>query len=135
MFPYLFATLSVPEAEELVATPYRHGNKANAERFFLDGMTRTVRGLAGQTHLGFPVTIYYAFKQTSLAPVGKPSSMLSFAPASPSPARGRSATTLGAPKLGTAAGRFPKKSEMGGVLYIIEPNIIFYMIRFLVSAK
>ena len=64
MFPDLFATLSVPKAEELVATPYRHGNKANAERFFLDGMTRTVRGLAGQTHLGFPVTIYYAFKQT-----------------------------------------------------------------------
>jgi putative DNA methylase len=35
IFPDLFATLSVPKAEELVATPYRHGNKEKAENFFL----------------------------------------------------------------------------------------------------
>ena len=28
VFPDLFATLAVPKAEELVATPYRHGSKA-----------------------------------------------------------------------------------------------------------
>ena len=27
VFPELFATLAVPKAEELVATPYRHGSK------------------------------------------------------------------------------------------------------------
>jgi putative DNA methylase len=64
VFPDLFATLAVPKAEELVATPYRHGSKEKAERFFLDGMTQAMHRLASQPHPAFPVTIYYAFKQT-----------------------------------------------------------------------
>ena len=63
VFPDLFATLAVPKAEELVATPYRHGSKEKAETFFLDGMTQAMHRLAEQAHPGFPVTIYYAFKQ------------------------------------------------------------------------
>ena len=62
-FPDLFSTLAVPKAEELVATPYRHGSKAKAESFFLDGMTKAMHCLAEQAHPAFPVTIYYAFKQ------------------------------------------------------------------------
>jgi putative DNA methylase len=64
IFPDLFATLAVPKAEELVATPYRHNDKQEAERFFLDGMTRVMHRLAEQSHPAFPVTIYYAFKQS-----------------------------------------------------------------------
>ena len=64
VFPELFATLAVPKAEELVATPYRHGGKDNAESFFLGGMTQAMHRLAEQTHPAFPVTIYYAFKQS-----------------------------------------------------------------------
>ncbi len=64
VFPDLFATLAVPKAEELVATPYRHGSKENAETFFLDGMTQAMHRLADQAHPAFPVTIYYAFKQS-----------------------------------------------------------------------
>jgi putative DNA methylase len=63
VFPDLFATLAVPKAEELVATPYRHGSKGKAETFFLDGMTQAMHRLAEQAHPAFPVTIYYAFKQ------------------------------------------------------------------------
>ncbi len=63
IFPGLYATLAVPKAEELVATPYRHGGKNQAEAFFLDGMTRAIHNLAEQAHPAFPVTIYYAFKQ------------------------------------------------------------------------
>ena len=63
IFPGLYATLAVPKAEELVATPYRHGSKDKAEAFFLDGMTQAIRNLAEQSHPAFPVTIYYAFKQ------------------------------------------------------------------------
>jgi putative DNA methylase len=63
IFPDLYATLSTPKAEELVATPYRHGSKQAAERFFMDGMTRALHNLAEQAHPAFPVTIYYAFKQ------------------------------------------------------------------------
>ena len=63
-FPDLFATLTVPKIEELVATPYRHGGKDRAEAFFLDGMTLAMRRMADQAHAAFPVTIYYAFKQS-----------------------------------------------------------------------
>lgn len=64
IFPSLFSTLAVPKSEELVATPYRHGGKENAEKFFLDGMTLAMNRLVEQAHPGFPVSIYYAFKQT-----------------------------------------------------------------------
>ena len=64
VFPELFATLAVPKAQELVATPYRHGSKDAAEAFFLDGMTQAMRRLSEQTHPAFPITIYYAFKQS-----------------------------------------------------------------------
>jgi len=64
IFPGLYATLAVPKAEELVATPYRHGTKEKAEAFFLDGMRRALKNLAEQAHPAFPVTIYYAFKQS-----------------------------------------------------------------------
>jgi len=64
VFPALFATLAVPKAEELVATPYRHGGKDNAEAFFLLGMTQAMQRLAENAHPAFPVTIYYAFKQS-----------------------------------------------------------------------
>ncbi|MBK8911665.1 MAG: DUF1156 domain-containing protein [Chlorobi bacterium] len=64
VFPGLLATLTVPKTEELVATPYRHGTKKKAEEFFLDGMTEVMEQLAKQAHPAFPVTIYYAFKQS-----------------------------------------------------------------------
>jgi putative DNA methylase len=67
VFPDLFATVAVPKAEELVATPYRHGSKEKAEAFFLDGMTQAMQRLAQQAHPAAPVTIYYAFKQSETA--------------------------------------------------------------------
>lgn len=32
----LFLTISVPKSQELVATPYRHDGKDNAELFFMN---------------------------------------------------------------------------------------------------
>ena len=64
VFPDLFATLAVPKTDELVATPYRHGSKQKAEKFFLAGMTLAMQRLADQAHPAFPVTVYYAFKQS-----------------------------------------------------------------------
>lgn len=64
VFAELFATLAAPKSEELVATPYRHGSKIEAEAFFLNGMTKAMHRLAEQAHAAFPVTIYYAFKQS-----------------------------------------------------------------------
>lgn len=64
IYPELFGTMAVPKAEELVATPYRHGGKNEAESFFMNGMTRAIHNMAEQSHPSFPVTIYYAFKQS-----------------------------------------------------------------------
>jgi putative DNA methylase len=63
-FPNLFSTLAVPKAEELVATPYRHGGKKEAEQFFLAGMTDAMHRVGESSHPAFPITIYYAFKQS-----------------------------------------------------------------------
>ena len=99
IFPELFGTLAVPKVEELVATPYRHGGRKKAETFFLDGMSRAVRGLAEQAHPAFPVTIYYAFKQSETkdrcrngrAPAGRRSWTRLSRPDSRLPALGRCA--------------------------------------------
>lgn len=64
VYPELFATVAVPKSEELVAATHRYGNKENAEAFFLDGMTKAMLRIAEQAHSAFPVTIYYAFKQS-----------------------------------------------------------------------
>src|SRR5262245_45732537 len=65
VFPDLFTTVAVPKTEALVAFAYRHRDgKAGAEAFFVDGMTQAMRRLSDQSHEAFPVTIYYAFKQS-----------------------------------------------------------------------
>ncbi|HFI7863561.1 TPA: DUF1156 domain-containing protein [Escherichia coli] len=70
IFPRLYATIAVPKVEELVATPYRHGGKEGAEKFFLDGMGKAIHQLAKQSHPAFPVSIYYAFKQSETKSTG-----------------------------------------------------------------
>ena len=47
-----------------MATPQRHSGKDQAEAFVLEGMTLAMHRLAEQAHPAFPVTIYYAFKQS-----------------------------------------------------------------------
>jgi putative DNA methylase len=64
VFPDLFATMAVPKAEELVAFAYRHASKNAASSFFMDGMTSAMHRLADNAHPAFPITIYYAFKQS-----------------------------------------------------------------------
>ena len=62
--PSLFATMAVPKADELVATAYRHGGEKPAEAFFLQGMEKAIRKMAQESHPAFPLTIYYAFRQS-----------------------------------------------------------------------
>jgi putative DNA methylase len=70
IFPGVFATMLVPKEQELVATPYRHGGKDDAERFFLNGMENAVARMARQAPPDLPATIYYAFKQSEVAQEG-----------------------------------------------------------------
>lgn len=70
VYPDLFGMLATPKGEELVATPYRHGGRDNAERFFMDGMRDAIRKMAAGASNTFPAAIYYAFKQSEIKDEG-----------------------------------------------------------------
>ncbi len=70
IFPRLFSTVAVPKEDELVSTPGRHGGREAAESFFLSGMSDAIRKIAVNSHPAFPVTIYYAFKQSETEDAG-----------------------------------------------------------------
>ena len=68
--PDLFRRLLTPKDEELVAFSYRHDSKSTAEKFFMDGMIKALRNMHDSGAEDFPVTIYYAFKQSEVAKEG-----------------------------------------------------------------
>ena len=70
VFPDLLGIISTPKADELVATPYRHGSKLKAENYFLEGMRTSIRAMAENCDTDIPATIYYAFKQSEIKQEG-----------------------------------------------------------------
>ena len=70
IYPDTFSTMVVPKAEELIADPSRHGGKKGADKFFLNHMTETLNKLRDYSNKAFPVTIYYAFKQSETKATG-----------------------------------------------------------------
>ena len=72
--PELFSTMGTPKSNELVAFAYRHNSKEDAGLFFMDGMTKAIHNIASKSHPAFPVTIYYAFKQSDTKNGGTSSS-------------------------------------------------------------
>ena len=70
IWPDLFRRLTTPKAEELVATPYRHAGKDNAEAFFMAGMSNALTAMRKAATESEPLAIYYAFKQSEAAAEG-----------------------------------------------------------------
>ena len=70
IWPDLYRRVLVPKDEELVATPHRHGGKKAAEEFFMEGMSQALHRMHRSGADGFPVTLYYAFKQAEVANEG-----------------------------------------------------------------
>ncbi|MEW6213349.1 MAG: hypothetical protein AB1631_33955, partial [Acidobacteriota bacterium] len=65
IYPDLFSTLLVPKAQELIATPYRFGgDSSKAEEHFLTGLHKAFLLIRTNAHPDYPVTVYYAFKQS-----------------------------------------------------------------------
>ena len=62
--PHLLSTMLVPKAEELVANPYRHDGKDGAKDFFEDGFRKVFARARDHANANFPITVYYAFKQS-----------------------------------------------------------------------
>ena len=70
IWPELFRRLITPKAEELVATPYRHGGQGEAEAFFMKGMGEALTAMRKAATDGEPLAIYYAFKQSEVSEEG-----------------------------------------------------------------
>ncbi len=64
LFPDLFSTMVVPKNDELIVSSYRHGNHDLSKKKFIKGMTETFQNLAFSANKLFPITIYYAFRQS-----------------------------------------------------------------------
>jgi putative DNA methylase len=64
IYPNLLATMLVPKTEELVANSYRHGGREGAERFFEDGFRQVFANARAAALPDYPITVYYAFKQS-----------------------------------------------------------------------
>ena len=67
IYPDLFSTLLVPKKQELVASPYRFGgSRKRAQEFFEDGFGRAFGAVRDAQLPDFPLTVYYAFKQSEV---------------------------------------------------------------------
>ena len=64
VYPDLLSTMLTPKDDELVADPYRHGSKENAESFFEHGFSNVFERIRANTPAGYPITVFYAFKQS-----------------------------------------------------------------------
>ena len=60
----LFSTMLTPKVAELVADPFRHGGPAQAKDFFEDGFRRVFSNIRKSAFSEFPITVFYAFKQS-----------------------------------------------------------------------
>jgi putative DNA methylase len=62
-YPALMGTVLTPKADELIADPFRHSGPEQAKRFFEDGFEKVFTRMGEGTPGGFPITVFYAFKQ------------------------------------------------------------------------
>lgn len=78
VYPDLLSTMLVPKVEELVANPHRHDGKVGARHFFEDGFRSVFAGVRnsvveGAPQAAFPMTVWYAFKQSDTDELGEAS--------------------------------------------------------------
>jgi putative DNA methylase len=65
MYPQVFSTLLVPKAQELIATPHRFGgSRSKAQEFFESGFRKAFDKIRVAQSPDYPLTVYYAFKQS-----------------------------------------------------------------------
>jgi putative DNA methylase len=57
-------TMLVPKAEELVANPVRQGGRLGAKEFFESGFHRVFTQARESASAEFPISVYYAFRQS-----------------------------------------------------------------------
>lgn len=72
--PDILGTVLVPKAEELVANPFRNGGRAGAKEFFENGFRDVFARARDVASPDFPMTVYYAFRQSDSDADGEASS-------------------------------------------------------------
>ncbi len=75
-FPMLFSTVLTPKTPELIASEYRHNHdEGAARRFFEDGLGKSFAQMRLVHPDQYPLTVYYAFKQTETDDEGSEASL------------------------------------------------------------
>lgn len=64
-YPDLFTTVLTPKSSEITATPFRFdGNRHDAQKFFEENLGKAFARMRQRAIREYPLTVYYAFKQT-----------------------------------------------------------------------
>lgn len=112
VYPDLLSTMLVPKAEELVANPYRHHGKIGAKRFFEDGFRRVFARARESALDDYPITVYYAFRQSDSGDDGTAST-------------GWETLLDGMIRAGwTITATWPMRSERGGRMLAVGTNAL-----------
>ncbi len=110
--PDLLSTMLVPKVEELVANPFRQGGQMEAKEFFENGFRHVFAKARESALTDYPVTIYYAFKQSDTDDAGEASS-------------GWETLLEGVIRSGWAiSSTWPMRSERGGRMRDIDSNAL-----------
>ncbi|MEV6346537.1 DUF1156 domain-containing protein [Actinoplanes sp. NPDC051851] len=110
--PQLLSTMLVPKSEELVANPYRQNGREGARRFFEDGFRSIFSNARKYANGDYPITVWYAFKQSDSSDEGTTSS-------------GWETLLDGMVKGGWAiTATWPSRSERGGRMISIGTNAL-----------
>ena len=74
VYPQLLSTMLVPKERELVANPYRHDGQSGAKQFFEEGFRDVFTNARMGANPDYPITVWYAFKQSDSTAEGTSSS-------------------------------------------------------------
>ena len=110
--PALLSTMLVPKAEELVANPFRLAGKDKAKDFFEQGFREVFAHARRSALPDFPITVYYAFKQSDSDEKGEAST-------------GWETLLEGMIRSGwSVTGTWPLRSELGNRLRSLDSNAL-----------
>lgn len=63
-YPDLFKTVLVPKNDELIASPFRFNSRTEASEYFENGLIEVFKRIREGVSQSFPISVYYAYKQT-----------------------------------------------------------------------
>ena len=76
IYPDICSTLLVPKAQELIASPHRFdGSREKAQNFFEHGLGSAFHRMKFLQREDYPMSVFYAFKQTEAEEGGAPNEM------------------------------------------------------------